>query len=620
MSDVTYPVQRGATAQWLLWAPPGIDLTGWGCVAAVRALPRGKFVLAADAAVAAEYVVEAFDGDDTRGPGWYLTLASEITAGDAMPAGLYLADARLAAPGGSVVVTKSWTIQLQESASRPSYTPTPPPDPAPGDPPAEGGPVPAILFTLEGPGVPGTQAVAIVGPKGDIGPMGDVTAEVTALVEQAELAASTAADDAAALVAPAAADAIRDEVGDLTNRAEAASAEVEEILVAAQQGTEVLLGYEEDLSGVMHAQLGGNGVPLFVEKTATAPTFYRSYAFAGGVDLGGGTEVTIQGYEADLAGGNAFVLGGDGKLIPPDDGSGNYPITGPISSPYGAKFQSAVQAPSLILNGYEETVLAGFEADLSGHGYAVIGVDGKLLTGETASVGPVASPFAGMKWASLGDSITGQGRWQAQLSAYLGLGAHTNCGQGGSRVAKPDAAIDNKSMCDDTRIDAIPSDSEMILFMGLTNDFGQSYPLGAITPVGTTSFDNTTVYGALEEVAAKLLARFNTGQLIAWMTPVFGKWQMRVTSSTWATPYYNTLGLGMADYAEPKRKVAQKYGFPVIDLPARLGWNSQNAALFFDDESGSFIHPSAAIGGPRMAAVIGDELNRLGRTAALIAA
>jgi hypothetical protein len=251
------------------------------------------------------------------------------------------------------------------------------------------------------------------------------------------------------------------------------------------------------------------------------------------------------------------------------------------------------------------------------------------------SVPGVTTGYGGMKSASLGDSVTAMERWQAWLIAYLGLGAHTNCGIGGTTVSKPD--VGSPSMCDDARINAIPLDTELLLFMGLTNDWGQSRPLGSLASIDATTFDNTTVYGALEEVATKLLARLNAGQMIVWMTPIFGKNQARVTSGLWTSAYYNRtasaadvaagrvygnpgfIGLNIIDYAKVMIDVARKYGFPVIDLPARLGWNKQNAALYYDSENGdnTYIHPNAALGGPQMAAIMADELMRLNRKAAL---
>lgn len=224
--------------------------------------------------------------------------------------------------------------------------------------------------------------------------------------------------------------------------------------------------------------------------------------------------------------------------------------------------------------------------------------------------------FLGKKWSSFGDSITAQNRWQPTLSQYLQLGTHTNCGIGGTTVSSG-GDYPTQPMHTDARINALPTDSKIVFFMGGTNDWGQSCPIGELSPVGTTAFNNLTFIGALEEVAHKLLTRFNTGQLIVWMTPVWGKNVGRVNSGTWASPYYNKLNLNISDYQEAVRLVANKYGFPLIDLPTRLGWNEVNAALFYDNETGNYIHPNT-VGGQRMAAVISKDISLFSNVADLV--
>ncbi|QIG79998.1 SGNH/GDSL hydrolase family protein [Stakelama tenebrarum] len=221
--------------------------------------------------------------------------------------------------------------------------------------------------------------------------------------------------------------------------------------------------------------------------------------------------------------------------------------------------------------------------------------------------------FSGLHLATFGDSITGQGRWQPKVIEALEFGTHTNCGVGGSTVGTGGVSSFDP-MVQDSRINAIPTGADVILFMGGTNDMGQSEPLGSITPIAATSFDTSTYYGALETVATKLLARFSSGQLIVWMTPPLGRWDAR---TSWVDPYTNAEGLRIEDYCAALTAVAYKYGFPVIDLRGRLGWNTLNLDDYLDAE-GNVLHPSEAVGGPRMGALIPDELINLARTAALI--
>ncbi|SDA21605.1 hypothetical protein [Sphingomonas sp. NFR15] len=102
------------------------------------------------------------------------------------------------------------------------------------------------------------------------------------------------------------------------------------------------------------------------------------------VSLNGMAETNLAGFEADLAGGSRLYVDGNGLLLDADDGLGNFPVSGPIASAFSGAFAGGVSAPSLTMNGVTETNALGFEADLVGGQYFVVDGNGDLLTGTSS--------------------------------------------------------------------------------------------------------------------------------------------------------------------------------------------------------------------------------------------
>lgn len=206
----------------------------------------------------------------------------------------------------------------------------------------------------------------------------------------------------------------------------------------------------------------------------------------------------------------------------------------------------------------------------------------------------VPSRWSGTLSASFGDSLVGQNRWQPLVASVHG-NVDTNCGVGGSKISKPDASPTVVSMCDDARVNAIPSASQLVLFEGGTNDWAQSVPLGSFDSSSDTEF-----YGALHVTFAKLLARFPASRIFCITSP-YGE---RITvPGGWANGWTNTQGLTIRDYADAMRKVANFYGIPVIDWSRECGWSHSNAATYLDDD-GAYFHPSVATGAPQLAQIV----------------
>jgi lysophospholipase L1-like esterase len=232
-------------------------------------------------------------------------------------------------------------------------------------------------------------------------------------------------------------------------------------------------------------------------------------------------------------------------------------------------------------------------------GFTLVGQDGEVFTvpGVTASV--AVSLWFAKKWSTLGDSLTQGLTWQPSVATALGL-VHTGYGLGGSRISG--SAGSTTAMCQDTRINAIPTDQDLVTVMGGTNDFAQNVALGAVD-----SADPNTFNGALNVMLTKLLTRFPTKRIALFTTP----WGERLdfASAGWANGYTNTLGLTCADYSSAIRAACLRWGVPCVDVQGKCGWNTVNIRTYITDDGGLF-HPNT-VGGRRIAEVTIGELKRI---------
>lgn len=211
--------------------------------------------------------------------------------------------------------------------------------------------------------------------------------------------------------------------------------------------------------------------------------------------------------------------------------------------------------------------------------------------------------YKGKKAAALGDSITANGStyyaddgrsgsaWREFVAEELGL-ADTiyNCGIGGTKVSGDNA----NAMWQDSRIETIPEDINFLLFNGGMNDWGGNVQLG-----DENGIDTNTFYGALNVISKKITQKFPTIPIF-FMTTTYGYRGDREDGK-------NSIGLTQYDYGRAIKKVAEKHGFPCIDLHALCGWNRYNISQFVNDESSTefagFIHPNRN-GGRKMATAI----------------
>lgn len=224
------------------------------------------------------------------------------------------------------------------------------------------------------------------------------------------------------------------------------------------------------------------------------------------------------------------------------------------------------------------------------YGFVLKAADGTPINTESSSSS--VSKWSGKAWATLGDSITAGNTWQPSVAAKLGL-VHTNYGVGGTKLSG--AAGDANAMCQDTRINAIPTTIDALTLMAGTNDWAQNVALGAVD-----STDPLTFNGAFNTFATKAMARWPAKRIFVNTTP-YGEIYDYVPRG-WSNAYTNTLGLTTRDYAEALRTQARRWGFPCADVSGNAGWNTANIRTFVNDD-GALLHPNAT-GGDRVATVV----------------
>lgn len=202
--------------------------------------------------------------------------------------------------------------------------------------------------------------------------------------------------------------------------------------------------------------------------------------------------------------------------------------------------------------------------------------------------------------STFGDSITSQGLWQPHVVAELGFSKHNNYGISGTKVS----GTTKNAMWQDFRIDQISKKSDVILFMGGTNDWSHNVPLGNIN-----SNDTQTFYGALNVISSKLISRFPNSKII-FLSTTFAMAPKRSTFKN-KTGILNDLGLMNIDYGKATQKVAKEKNISFIDL-TNCDFSKDNIANYttFD---GNYIHPNTD-GAKKMAQVIVARLREIKTT------
>ena len=197
-----------------------------------------------------------------------------------------------------------------------------------------------------------------------------------------------------------------------------------------------------------------------------------------------------------------------------------------------------------------------------------------------------SSWFLAKKYCAYGDSITAQDYYPTVLKNVLGFSNGYNNGVGGRAIY---------TMATDDAIATIPSDSDVIIVMGGTNDWAQHIQLGTIDDTTTSTF-----YGSLNVMAKKLSIAF-PNKIIVFATTPYG---LLPNQSNWTdqTGYKNNIGLTTGDYGKCIIDVARKYGFPCADVYGKCGWNKHNITEWVNFDGG-YLHTKPK-GGYRIGEII----------------
>lgn len=109
MSDrPVYPVDIGVPISWVIASDLADDITGYTCTAMVRRLPGGRTSYRPAAEIILTPVVQPFEGDELRGPGWYVTLYEDDSA--SLDPGIYQLDAGILL-GSELTARFTWLLE-----------------------------------------------------------------------------------------------------------------------------------------------------------------------------------------------------------------------------------------------------------------------------------------------------------------------------------------------------------------------------------------------------------------------------------------------------------------------------------------------------------------------------
>jgi lysophospholipase L1-like esterase len=198
--------------------------------------------------------------------------------------------------------------------------------------------------------------------------------------------------------------------------------------------------------------------------------------------------------------------------------------------------------------------------------------------------------YQSYKFSSYGDSITAQNQWQPLLSQFLGL-YPVNVGYGGA----PMTGLMTGSLNQDTRLNTIPIDSDIVTVLCGTNDWITGYDIGSYD-----SSDVTTFSGALNSAFKKIKLRCPNAIVVA-LTTTYGMYPNYFSNPI---GILNNNGLSTIDYATAVKEVAKRNNVKYINTDNL--WSRQNIANYVTFD-GAYLHPNSS-GGAEMASAISKDL------------
>ena len=188
--------------------------------------------------------------------------------------------------------------------------------------------------------------------------------------------------------------------------------------------------------------------------------------------------------------------------------------------------------------------------------------------------------YKGKKICAYGDSVTEQNKWQSFVSSYFNCSFY-NKGVGGTTVTQINSSTNH--MSGDTRIETIPTDSDVVLVFGGHNDWSNaSINMGDIKTDALS--ESTSFKSAFGLMLKKIQTRCPNAKIIT-MTPVGGRTE---EASTNQDKQFYIRDLCMSDFANAVKEVSAYYGIPCIDINANSGINTLNHTTYIAD----LIHPN----------------------------
>lgn len=221
----------------------------------------------------------------------------------------------------------------------------------------------------------------------------------------------------------------------------------------------------------------------------------------------------------------------------------------------------------------------------------------KVLEGGVVNIAP-AVDYTQYTWNAIGDSITYNGRYEDEVNSILGL-PYTNGGVSGSTLAINDTYMTGQSIVERV-LAGTYSDADVWTVMGGLNDCLYDSSLGQLVATGST-FDKTTVYGALQAICEYILNLRAHPRLIL-MTPT------QSVRDAWSASQHPTT---MAQIRQAVIDVAEYYSVTCFDAWGKSGISAFNIQKGTNPTTSDGVHLNvlgADILGEKLALCIKDEL------------
>ena len=186
--------------------------------------------------------------------------------------------------------------------------------------------------------------------------------------------------------------------------------------------------------------------------------------------------------------------------------------------------------------------------------------------------------YAGKKFAFLGDSITHLDSF-SYLKKNLDPSVVTDCGISGTTIGGSSA----NAMWQDTRINSLPLDADVIHVMGGTNDNFQNKPIGEIS---LNNCDTNTFVGAYNVLLSKIYYKYFRGTTGKYSQTIDYSGITRINADRYsgfpyimiATPFYSIQAQeNESKYADAIKEIAMMWHIPCVDHYYLDGINDQNA-------------------------------------------